>query len=414
MSRSLTIACAAAAAGLIGAAALPAQDPAATPAGTLSTIDGRTLTGRLSVDGNGQATLHRADAEAVTLAIDEIASFVPADRARATSRTRHRVWLRSGQELAGKAIRGIPAGDGKPARLAVTLALDVTLELPISTVRAIRHGGQGRETAPSSFAGDLAAAPDNNDLLYVQRNGKQRRFPVTVTGMQAAKVEFDLRGKSRDFAFEDMLGIVFGNNTGFAADEQRPPRAVIDFDTGDHLEGRLLTLGEQLRLRLDEGCEVEVASERISRLAVESDRLRWLSALKPQVQQTAAFDRVWPWTVDRSVAGPGFQLGGKTFGRGIGMVPKTRLTYDLGGEYDVFEAMIGIDDRGGPQAHAIFRVFVDGKQVFESNARTRGLPPEHVRIELNRCQSLAIEADFGKNYDLGDYCVFADARVLRR
>ena len=47
-------------------------------------------------------------------------------------------------------------------------------------------------------------------------------------------------------------------------------------------------------------------------------------------------------------------------------VPRTRLLYDLGGRYDLFEATIGIDERGGPQAHAIFRVYGDGRMLYES------------------------------------------------
>ena len=81
---------------------------------------------------------------------------------------------------------------------------------------------------------------------------------------------------------------------------------------------------------------------------------------------------------------------------------------------DVFEASIGIDDRGGPESHAVFRVFVDDKLAFESTGKIRGEPAEALRIALQKAKSLAIEVDFGRNFDLGDYCVFADARVLQQ
>ena len=107
-------------------------------------------------------------------------------------------------------------------------------------------------------------------------------------------------------------------------------------------------------------------------------------------------------------------LGGKACARGLCMVPRTKLTWDLGGRYDVFEATIGIDDRGGPEAHAVFRVLVDDKVVFDSGPRTRGQAPEAIRVELHKAKTLALEVDFGKNYDLGDYCVFADPRVVQQ
>ncbi|MBL8734379.1 MAG: NPCBM/NEW2 domain-containing protein, partial [Planctomycetes bacterium] len=67
-----------------------------------------------------------------------------------------------------------------------------------------------------------------------------------------------------------------------------------------------------------------------------------------------------------------------------------------------------------PEAHAILRVLVDGAVAYESAPKTLGGAPEVLRIELKKAKTLTIEADFGKNYDLGDYCVFADARVVQQ
>ncbi|MCA8951368.1 MAG: NPCBM/NEW2 domain-containing protein [Planctomycetes bacterium] len=402
---------AAAAAVLVVGAALTAQ--AAGPIGTVATIDGRTLNGTFTVDGDNVAAVRAADGE-VRLGLDEIASFDAVGSAPVEVEAPHRVWLRSGAELAATALRGLPAGDGKPARLQIELRLGALLELPLTMVQAFRHAGPNRGDMPPSFAGDRRDPPANDDLIFVQKDGKQHRFQVAITGFSADSIDFQLRGEPYDFALAGVLGAVFGKNTGFAADPQSPPRTVVEFDSGDRLAGRLLGLDGELRLRLDEGCELTVPSRRILRLAVESERLCWLSDLQPAAEQTAAFDRVWPWTADRSIAGPGFELGGKSFTRGIGMIPRTRLTYDLGGGYDAFEALIGIDDRGGPQANAVFRVYADGKPVYESTPMTLGREPEPVHVEIAGCQRLAIECDFGQNFDLGDFCVFANARVLRR
>jgi len=52
--------------------------------------------------------------------------------------------------------------------------------------------------------------------------------------------------------------------------------------------------------------------------------------------------------------------------------------------------------------------------VWDGGARVRGQKPEALRLELKKAQSLALEADFGRNYDLGDFCVFADARLVQQ
>jgi hypothetical protein len=392
----------------LGAAAA-AQDGIA---GVVQTIDGRSLKGSLSVSSNARATV-ACDGSKIELEVAEITSFEREGAVANPLQAPHRVWLRSGFELPAKRLSGQPGGNGASAKLCVELPSGLIVDVPISMVRALRHGGSGRGE-PALFAADLQQPPANDDLIYVQKDGKQQRSAVTVTGMQKDRIDFLLRGEAYDFEFAGLTAVVFGANTGFAPDRQGKPRTSVELVTGERLEGRLLEVGKTLRLRLDEGAVIAVPPRDLLRLQVASDRMVWLTELPAKVEQTPAFDRVWPWTIDRTVAGPGIVLGGKTFTRGLGLVPRTRLTYDLGGKFDVFEAMIGIDDRGGPQAHALFRVYVDDVVAFESAPKTLNLPAEAVHIELHKAKTLAIEVDFGKNYDLGDYCAFADARVVQR
>ncbi|MBL9079262.1 MAG: NPCBM/NEW2 domain-containing protein [Planctomycetes bacterium] len=381
--------------------------------GELRTVDGRTLVGALTVDADGRATLAQADG-AVTLALAEVTSFVRADAPTALPATApHRVWLRSGQELPAKALRGRAAADGAASRLVVELPSGVTVELPIAAVRALRHGGAERPEPPRLTA-DFDQPPDNEDVLFVQKDGQAHRSLVTITGFSDDRVDFLLRGQAYDFPLVATTGIVFGRNTGFAPDRQPKPRTALVLATGETLVGRLLELQAEARLRIDEGAEVLVPLAALARLDVQSDRLVRLGELSPKVEQTPAFDRVWPWGVDRTPAGPGFVIAGEAFARGIGMVPRTRLTYDLGGAYDLFEARIGIDDRGGPAAHAICRVLVDGRVAYESPPLVRGTAALPVSVELGRCRTLAIECDFGKNYDLGDFCAWVCAHVVQR
>ncbi|MFK7739424.1 MAG: NPCBM/NEW2 domain-containing protein [Planctomycetota bacterium] len=394
-------------------ATFAASSLAGQVAGTASTIDGRELPGRLTVAADGVCQVLAADGGKTTFELAQLAGFERDDVEPRIVETEDRVWLRSGLELPAKKIKGRLAADGKPAVLLARLPSGLEVTLPISTVRAIRHGGLLRPR-PTLFATDLAKPPANNDLLYVVKGGRAQRSSVAIQGLTSKAVEFKLRGDDYEFEIDGVAAVVFGANTGFAPNRQPQPRTVVSLTTGEKLEGKMLSLGESLRLRLDEGCELDVPLRNLHRLDVSSDKLVWLSKLEPKVEQTPAFDRVWPWHKNRTEGGPGFQLAGQSFERGIGLVPKTRLTYAVEGRYDVFEATIGIDDRGGPQAHAVFRVFVDGQQAFESEPMTRGMPPQELHVALNKAQTLAIEVDFGKNYDLGDFCAFADARIVQQ
>ena len=380
--------------------------------GIAHTIDGKALAGTLVVAADGAMTI-TSDDDAITLEVAELVSFEQSNAKPRNVQVESRVWLRSGSELPAKKLSGRAATSDTPAILIIRLPSGIEIEVPLSTVRAIRQGGLMRPQ-PSLFKADLETPPENHDLLYVVKDGSSQRSSVSVISISDKLIDFELRDDLYEFDFSGVAAVVFGANTGFPPDRQSRPRATVSLITGERLEGKLLSVGASVQCRLDEGCVVDVPTRNLHRIDVASDKLVWMSELTPDVLQTPAFDRVWPWHTGRTIAGPGFDLSGQHFERGIGVVPHTRLTYDLAGRFDLFEATIGIDDRGGPEAHAIFRVYVDGQSIFESKPMTRGLEPEILRLELRKAKSLVLEVDFGKNYDLGDFCAFANARVVQK
>ncbi|MFN9757043.1 MAG: NPCBM/NEW2 domain-containing protein [Planctomycetota bacterium] len=391
------------------AAALGAQ--AGLP-GRVRTIAGATFDGALAI-ADGAARVQTADGER-RFDLAELAAFAPTGAASKPVAAPHRVWLRSGLDLPATALAGLPAANGVPARLVVTLPAGVDVAVPLAMVRALRHGGPERPE-PALFAADRKQPLADADLLYVVRDGKAQRSAVTLRGFGARTVDVTLRGDEYEFATAGVAAVLFGDATGAAPDRQPKPRARRQIARRAAHDGKLLALSaDGARLRLDEGVEVAVPAAAVLDLHMQSDRLVWLSDLQPKVEQTPAFDRVWLIGVDRTPAGKGLQLGGVAHARGLCLVPRARLTYDLGGRFDVFEAIVGIDDRAGPDAHALLRVLVDGVVVWDGGARTRGQQPEALRLELKKAKSLALEADFGRNYDLGDFCVFADARLVQQ
>ena len=133
-----------AALGALLAVVAPAQ-----AAGTARTVDGRTLIGTFAVAEDGTATV-TGEAGETKIDVAELLSF---ERAAAKSRkvqVESRVWLRSGLELPAKKLSGRAAADGKPAILILRLPSGLNLEVPMSTVQAIRQGGLQRPQ-PSLF-----------------------------------------------------------------------------------------------------------------------------------------------------------------------------------------------------------------------------------------------------------------------
>lgn len=395
---------------LLAAAPLRSQDG---PDCTVQTVDGRTMQGKVRIAADGKVQLTAAGGGVTELTvgdlmlIDQSAAVQPGAPWRGGE-----VWLRSGMRLPIAQLHG--KHDAATGATTVTLDLPcgVGLDLALTQLQALRLVGEDK--APIVLRTDLQHPGDNIDFLYVEREGKAERFSVAIEHLDGQQLHFTLRQQGYDVELERVEAVVFGKSTGFAPDRQPKPRSSVVMATGEHLEGRLLALDTSCKLRLDEGAVLDLPRDQVVRIGVVSEKLTWLSELTPQVEQVPAFDRVWPWTIDSTPLGPGLRLGGKDYEHGLCVVPRTRLSYDLGGRFDVFEAMVGIEDRGGPEANAIFRVLADGKPLFESEPMTLGKAPVAVKLQLQKCKQLVLEADFGKNYDLGDLCVFANARVVQQ
>ncbi len=392
------------AAGLLGLAVAAGAQTFA-----VETIDGRSFGGSLTMTDGGPLRVATAQASteiglADVLSIRRVEPVAMAVRAAPCE-----VWLRSGTRLVAASV----AGGEASGTMAVELPGGAVLSLPITSIAAMRT----HTMLPETFAADLADPRDNKDYLYVVKDGAPQRFSVEVAGVRDGQMQFQLRDRSFSYPLtgEDrVVGVVFGRNRGFAPDRQPRPRIRIATSSGEQIEGRLTAVGRSWTVSLDEGSSLPIDAREVVQVDVLTEKLTWLSDLQPRVEQTPAFDKVWPWQVNRTPAGPGLRMHGRDYGRGLCLVPRTRLTYELDGRFDVLEATIGIDDRGGPQAHAIFRVYGDGELLFESEPKTPNTLPEQIKVALNRCRQVAVEADFGKHFDLGDFCVFANLRVVQR
>src|SRR5262249_10728648 len=110
------------------------------------------------------------------------------------------------------------------------------------------------------------------------------------------------------------------------------------------------------------GSEVHIPLEQVIALYVLQGRAVYLSDLKPaKVEQLPYLAVSLPPVRDGHVKGPDLRLAGSVYHKGLGMHSTCRMTYDLGGAYQRFEALVGLDDLTGREGSAGIEVLVDGK-----------------------------------------------------
>lgn len=331
------------------------------------------------------------------------------------------VLLRSGQSLRANLVGARRDGQTLSLVLSVPPARGEVV-VPLRAVRAVRIAetprpdGDGFDAASrDGVAQDrLFAYPRSNpnDRL-VRRTVEVRSFQNDADAGLSVVVAIDGR-EPPPLPIKNLYGLVFGQ--GAAPDPQPGARVTAHVSSGLSFTGALVALdpaADRCVLRLDEGAELDLPWQHVQRLSVRSDRLVYLSDLEPTaVEQTPALSRKWEWLRDRAPLGDGIQLPGAKYRRGLVLVPRTKLTFDVGARFDWFEAQVGIDERAAAQADAIVRVRGDGKILFEAEHVRRGavLP---VKVAVQGVRQLVLETDFGESLDVGDHCAFADARVRR-
>ena len=113
----------------------------------------------------------------------------------------------------------------------------------------------------------------------------------------------------------------------------------------------------------------------------------------------------------KSVDGNPLGIGGRSFKHGIGTHANGDWFIDLGGEAVQFTAWVGIDDERTGRGSAEFRVFGDGKLLYESGVTKGGEPAKRVDVDLAGVKRLRLnvrDAGDGIEHDHADW---ADAQI---
>ncbi len=137
----------------------------------------------------------------------------------------------------------------------------------------------------------------------------------------------------------------------------------------------------------------------------------YISDLKP-IRATVGWGELTP---DKSIQGKTLTIAGKTYPKGMGTHSVSELTYALTPAYRLFVATVGIDDETGEKGSAVFRVAIDGRDVFKT-ARMAG-PQGHWNLHVPippGSKRISLFADDGGDNNHYDHANWAAAGFVTR
>lgn len=180
--------------------------------------------------------------------------------------------------------------------------------------------------------------------------------------------------------------------------------------------------------------EIPVENAKLMRLAVQAtsdgnkgDSASWAHA-RLEGKETVKYlsDMKWlsavnglgPMERDNANGGPAendgekLELRGEVFKKGLGTMAPAMVVYDLDGRYELFTAVIGIDDAAQGMGTAVFEVLAGAKVLYRSPVLKGKDAPRHVAVPVKGVEELTLKVTDGGDGNKGDFADWANAKLL--
>lgn len=116
---------------------------------------------------------------------------------------------------------------------------------------------------------------------------------------------------------------------------------------------------------------------------------------------------------DQAQGGGALSIRGKVYAKGLGVHAISKITYSLNRGYSRFIADVGVDDSAGDLGSVEFKVYADGKLIWESGVLRRTTGVKTIDVEVLNVSKITLEVTAADNADIHDRANWANAKVVR-
>ena len=221
------------------------------------------------------------------------------------------------------------------------------LVIPLERVVGVQLRPPDRKESPESFARRLKSRGGEDVLLARTKDGEVLAIQGVIEGTEGDRLLFHFQDRTRTVALGQVEGWVMA-----ARPEPRPLdglRARVSLFGGLVLSSVWKDLdNETWTLEAPWGQELKVPAALVHGVRFQRGAMTYLCDLDPsRVEETPFFSHRFPWRRDVGLLGEPLRMAGQTYEHGVAVHSRCRLTYDLNGDYDRFEALLGFDDAAG-------------------------------------------------------------------
>ncbi|MDR2761751.1 MAG: NPCBM/NEW2 domain-containing protein, partial [Planctomycetaceae bacterium] len=121
--------------------------------------------------------------------------------------------------------------------------------------------------------------------------------------------------------------------------------------------------------------------------------------------------------INKSVTGTPLTIGDQIYESGFGTHAKSNLRFELDGLYDSFQFVVGVDNNKiiSPlkKSSVVFRVFVDGKETFNSGIMNINSPAKKASVSVKNANELWLIVDDADNSINCDHANWVNTILIR-
>lgn len=163
------------------------------------------------------------------------------------------------------------------------------------------------------------------------------------------------------------------------------------------------------------------SSKAIAKLDYSHGNVAYLSDLEPQVEMPEIgmdekgfrLNVTAPFVKNRGISNEPLKLGSEVFPNGLSIAADTKLTFNIGGDYREFKAVVGMPE-SSPDANLEAKLIIETEEgrILFSEILKRKDKPKPVALDVKGVKQIRIvvEADIPIN---GNRVIVADARVQK-
>jgi hypothetical protein len=304
------------------------------------------------------------------------------------------------------------------------------LSFPLEALSSARLA-EGKFPDYDARLAQVAAAKRTKDTLLALGKDKLLELEGQLKSFDASEMRLIYEGQERKLQLTKVFAVTVAELKKPEPSSAPGPAAVAELPDGAKIAGKLVRVTVDGYVLAPTGLpEVTLARAHVRRLVFSSGRVVDVSSLTPtkvveragiQALDAGADDAAgkFPFRTDRNVHGGKLKLGGVEYRSGLGCHSYCELHYRLGGEFEKFTAVIGIDDSAltGPRfGDVVFVVKVDGKDDDKLRWPMKtGDKPVTISVPLDGAQTITLVVEQGNPViDSKNWANWAGARLLRK